>query len=206
MKRFKVKAFLAASAVLGSCFSSGVATNAFWGENAVRNVAWKLFGIKLKDDWKGREEEIRKFIGSIPGPFEDRFTFEIQTRDDRYAMWGMLYRLTEKAKQERDKALAECVDLYREEQDLFNQYYKKKEEAYEKLQKIGWDRKSPLFDELHKNYKFYGDEASKAWDAVETIKNSKKFLEKKERLFRLGKRHAVLENDLKKVVEDINNR
>ncbi len=31
MKHFKVRAFLATSAVLGSVFSQGVATNAFWG-------------------------------------------------------------------------------------------------------------------------------------------------------------------------------
>lgn len=63
--------------MLGGVFSQGAATNAFWGENAVRNVAQKLFGIK-KDDWKGREEEIRQFVERVPSPSEDEFAYEVQ--------------------------------------------------------------------------------------------------------------------------------
>ncbi len=196
MKRFKVKAFLATSAVLGSVFSQGAATNAFWGENAVRNVAQKLFGIK-KDNWKGREEEIREFVES-EDLFEGEF-YKMREGWSEHYLSNALERLAEEAVEQRDKATEELRDVCRKEEDLLFQKIKEIDEVREKIDNLCEDKS--YWDQLGYKYRLEYNLGNIAYNKPLEVLNAQDKIEALDQLEAL-KRKDELNCELKRLVSE----
>ena len=196
MKHFKVRAFLATSSVLGSVFSQGVATNAFWGENVIKNVGGKLFGLG-KNEWKGREREIRVFVGTAID--DDKFVYELQASKPKKLMWKMLVRLTEEVINERKEALKELCDSEKEAQDLLTNAGNELNKVIEKLSAIHWDPKSPLYCGLYLEYSQYSDKFDEALEALNKKMGSIEYLKKKEKLHKLAEKNRMLKDNLLKI-------